>query len=73
MKICKLRTEKSFITFGPGVGVIEPLSSIMKQVASNKSSLLLKIQNLNTHTLELFTRIIKMKSIAQVLTQGPIL
>ncbi len=43
--------------------MIEPLSSIIKQDASNKSSLLLNIQKLNTHTLELFTRIIKMKSI----------
>ncbi len=32
------------------------------QVASNKSSLLLKIQKQNTQTLQLFTKIIKMDS-----------
>ncbi len=36
---------------------------IIKQVASNKSSLLLKIQKYNTQTLQIFTKIIKTESI----------
>jgi hypothetical protein len=36
---------------------------IIKQVASNKSSLLLKIQNKNTPKLQLFTKIFKFGSI----------
>ena len=39
------------------------LSGIIKQVALNKSSLLLKIQKQKTQTLQLFTEIIKMESI----------
>jgi hypothetical protein len=34
-----------------------------EQVTSNKSSLLLKIQKLNTQILQLFTKIIKLESI----------
>jgi hypothetical protein len=37
--------------------------AIIKQVASNKSSLLLKIILQNTQTLQLFTKIIKTESI----------
>ncbi len=36
---------------------------MIEQVASHKWSLLLKIQNSNTQTLQLFTKIIKMGSI----------
>ncbi len=36
---------------------------MIKQVASNKSSLLLKIQNLNKQTLQLFAALIKTESI----------
>jgi hypothetical protein len=39
------------------------VTSIIKQVASNKSSLLLKIQKLNTKTLQLFIILIKMESV----------
>jgi hypothetical protein len=37
--------------------------NVIEQVASNKSSLLLKIPKLNTQTLQVFTKIIKMESI----------
>jgi len=37
--------------------------AIIEQVASNKSSLLPKIQKQNTETLQLFTKIIKTESI----------
>ncbi len=43
---------------------------IIEQVASNKSSLLLKIRKLNTQTSQLFTEIIKTKSILQTLSNA---
>jgi hypothetical protein len=42
---------------------LTPTCFIIEQVASNKSSLLLKIQNQNTQTLQLFAKIIKTESI----------
>ncbi len=50
-------------TLSSTFGACLALSTLIKQVASNKSSLLLKIKKWNTQILQLFTEVIKTESI----------
>jgi hypothetical protein len=61
-----MKGQKNYLSLTVGTNKLKCFSpGIIDQVASNESSLLLKIQKSNKRTLQLFTQIIKMENYKQ--------